>query len=449
MKTKENTMAKTLTDAELAELKRKALANLSVCRRNLILLYPFIGSIAFRMEMVPVRDKRLATAATDGDKVFFDIAFMSTLSDDELKFVLAHEVWHAVLMHLERLGGRDMQLFNIATDMEVNYLLKNDGLKGPKWIIMPDKKCAGKCAEEIYEILLKQQKQKSQDSMDGKGQGNGQGNDSGSGSDDGQFDTHVYNGREYEISKGKVHVSDKYGEVGDDPDFHPAVSKNFKDNMREIIVSEAQRIERQRGTLPAMVKDLVKQLLTPEIKWQEQLAKFVTKCYKSCEYRWTPPNRRHVYNGSYFQSRYANRIRVACIIDTSGSTTSDRTKFLTELHSLVNSFGQFDLDIICCDAEVHKHEHFTEDDVIDFENEGYEFEGGGGTAMLPAFEFINENGIEADAVVVFTDGYIDVINESPVNMPVLWVLTKDGNANDLKFGEVVQFKNDDEKMIDD
>ena len=35
-------------------------------------------------------------AATDGERIFMDIAFCTTLSNDERLFVMAHEVWHCV-----------------------------------------------------------------------------------------------------------------------------------------------------------------------------------------------------------------------------------------------------------------------------------------------------------------------------------------------------------------
>ena len=72
--------ARELTEEETKTLKKKASEILSVCRRDVLTKYPFIGSIALRMEMVPVRDIRVRTACTDGNSVYFDIAFLSSLS---------------------------------------------------------------------------------------------------------------------------------------------------------------------------------------------------------------------------------------------------------------------------------------------------------------------------------------------------------------------------------
>ena len=215
--------ARELTDEEVKTLKKKALELISIRRRDILSKYPFIGSIALRMEMVPTRDVRNRTACTDGNSVYFDIAFLSSLNPDEQSFVLAHEIWHAVMMHLVRRHNRDPQLFNIATDKEVNNLLAKDGMTPPAMVLMPDSDEEGKCAEEIYEMLLKkmnknknnQQQQQnngggsssngnsnsSSRRQNGKNNRNGQPNKNGQPQDGhetgelaGQFDKHIYDG---------------------------------------------------------------------------------------------------------------------------------------------------------------------------------------------------------------------------------------------------------------
>ena len=493
--------ARELTEEETKTLKKKASEILSVCRRDVLTKYPFIGSIALRMEMVPVRDIRVRTACTDGNSVYFDIAFLSSLTREEQTFVLAHEVWHAVMMHLVRRQNRNPELFNIATDKEVNYMLQKDGFVAPKELLFPTKEEEGKCAEEIYEMLLKkmknkqQQQQQQQQQQNGMGDGssgsnrsnsrqnkngnssnsNGQPSQNGSQSDKngnktgefkGQFDKHVYDGMEdgqpNQSNNGQNgdgdgdstgnsygELTDKYGKVGFDSDYQPKVSKDFADKMRETIVSEAQRVEKMKGSLPAHIKELVKKCTQAEIKWQEVLAQFVTRCYNSGNRSWIPPNRRHVHNGVYLQSRQATKIKLAVGIDTSGSTMGDRSKFLGELHSLIKSFGMFDLSIIECDAEVGAYKHYTQDDNLDFEidNGEYAMSGGGGTAMRPIFDYILDNQIECDALCIMTDGYIDSIPTNPIpSLPVLWVITKGGTADFCNWGQKIQLKYDDNDL---
>lgn len=496
-------MESTITEEELATLKKKAFDVISHARHTLLTKYPFIGSIALRMDLVPVRDVRVRTACTDGSCVYFDIAFLSSLSNEERIFVLAHEIWHAVLLHLTRRGTRNPTLFNIATDKEVNYLLKQDGLTPPSHLCFPEGDEVGKCAEEIYEMMLKQQKKQqkqksggsqsgasgssSQKSKSGKGKsGNGSsssgsqsgddqdssqqndGNDSGNkdGKLEGQFDKHIYddeqqkskdgngpdknengsNGEDGDGSQsGGSKIMDKYGEVGFDSDFQPSVPKGFADRMRETVISEAQRCEKMKGSVPAHVKEFVKKLMTPQIRWQEVLAQFVTRCYNSGNRSWIPPNRRHVHNDVYLQSRQSSKIKLACIIDTSGSTMGDRGIFLGELNSLIKSFGQYSLFLIECDAEVGAIKHFTQDDNLEsiIEAGDYAMSGGGGTSMLPGLNAIIDEQMDVDAVLVLTDGYIDNIPKNPTGLPTLWIITKDGTEDFNDWGQKIRLKQTD------
>lgn len=462
MAEKKNT--KDLSDEEVAELKKKAREVLSSVRHRILIKYPFIGSVAMSMDMVPVRDVRVRTACTDGDTIYFDVAFLAELNENERSFVLAHEIWHAVLLHLVRRHSRDPQLFNYATDMEVNYMLTNDGFKMPKGCLLPEKGWEGKCAEEIYELLLKKQKKQkkqgggknSMGGMDGMGSGeddNADGDGNGSGKLKGQFDKHVYGEDGNGESETKVvkdpkdlGITDKYGRVGFDKDFKPQVSKEFADKMRETIVSSAQYAEMvAKGDLPANVKALVAKTLTPEVKWQEVLAQFVTQCYHGATRKWIPPNRRRVHEDMYIQSRHSSKIRIVMGIDTSGSTCQDRGKFLGELASLVKSFGAFELTLIECDAEIGNVKFYTQDDDLSslIESGEYEMTGGGGTAMQPIFNHINENGIEADCICIMTDGFIDNIPKNPTGLPTLWVITKNGTEDFCDWGQKIRLKLDD------
>lgn len=501
-------MNNTLTEEELKELKRKAFEVISHARHILLSKYPFIGSIALRMDLVPTRDLRCRTACTDGNTVYFDIAFLSSLSNDERIFVLAHEVWHAVLMHLTRRGTRNPSLFNIATDKEVNYMLKEDGLIPPQHLCFPEGKEVGKCAEEIYEMLLKEQKQqmkqngnngqigemsgssssssssssnsgskqKSKNNNNSSNNQNDESDDNQSGNKDGklegQFDKHIYDGDEQNNPNNSQNdnnqpnkngnngngendsqytskITDKYGEVGYDQDFQPTVKKGFADRMRETIVATAQRIEKMKGSIPSHIKELVKRCTATELDWKELLAQFVTKCYNSGNRSWIPPNRRHIHNDIYLQSRQATKIKICVGIDTSGSTYGDRTKFLGELNGLIRSFGRFDLTIVECDAQVGDVKHYTQDDDLEheIENNEYTMSGGGGTAMLPIYDYILDHQIECDAICIMTDGYIDNIPTNPIpSIPTLWVITKNGTEEFCNWGQKIKLKFDDEDL---
>ena len=90
------------TREEAEKLKVKAGELIAQDRQKLLMKMPFIGGLLMRLDIVPVYDERLATAATDGDRIYFDIVFYSVLDKEERLFVLAHEAWHCALIHFMR-----------------------------------------------------------------------------------------------------------------------------------------------------------------------------------------------------------------------------------------------------------------------------------------------------------------------------------------------------------
>ena len=407
-----------LSENELAKLKKQTAAVMCQDRQKLLVRFPFTGGFLMRMEFVPVRDCRLRTAATDGERIFMDIAFCSNLSADDRMFVMAHELWHCVLMHMLRCQTRDPSAFNVATDMEVNRMLKKEGLKPPSKCLMPKAEWDELSAEEIYEHIRKRPKQGMQeqnvrgvDMQDGDGIGS-----------DKQFDKHIYSS----TSSGEddtIVVTDQWGEVGFDKDYAPLITKELADKIRERIVAVAQQIERTRGTIPEHLANIVRAALRPQIRWQEVLAQFVTSCYGGSR-RWLPPNRRHISQGLYLQSSRKERLQAAVAIDTSGSTTEDLPQFFSELTSLLNTFGDYELTVIQCDCEIQNVEKF--DDCNPFRSPEWNTYGHGGTDFRPPFVYVAEHPeIEPSCLIYITDGY-GPAPDNPPPYPVLWLLTGDG-----------------------
>jgi predicted metal-dependent peptidase len=469
MRTPSKPNARDITPEKLADLKRIASAILADTRMAFQRQFPFVGSVSMSMDLVPTRDPQNPTAATDGRHIFFDIAFLSELSVNDRMFILGHEVYHNVMMHFLRQGARDRDLWNIATDMEVNQMLKDDGLIPPLTALLPSKYGfpENRSAEEYYEMLLANQQNQQYNSSNnnsssqkGAGQGGMPPDGDNSDSDDqqdadgtptssgnkrgeleGQFDRHIYEGDDLSKEPTDENMSDKYGKLsGHDEDFEPNVEKNTVEKIREAAISAAQTIERQRGELPGHLKRLVNELLEPEIDWKEILLQFTTRCMSN-DATWNRPNRRFAYSGTYLPGHEGKMLKIAVGLDTSGSTAVDIKKFMSEVDGIVKSFGNYSLDVIQCDTEVNRVDHYDEDMPADFEHEQFNVYGGGGTRLTPIFDYVAVNDLEPDAVVIFTDGYCErMLAENAPAYPVLWVLTKENSRSNLGFGEIVEFK---------
>ena len=71
----------------------------------------------------PIYTWLIPTMATDGIRLFVNPSFANKLSWHQKIFVIIHEIMHCVLLHMERLKGRDPKIFNVAGDFEINDLI--------------------------------------------------------------------------------------------------------------------------------------------------------------------------------------------------------------------------------------------------------------------------------------------------------------------------------------
>ena len=116
-------------------------------------------------------DENCNTAYTDGYAIRFSPAFLEELNNQELDFVMMHEIMHIALKHCFRGVQTNPELFNIACDIVVNSnILYSNHMNfnsitlrkyGTAMHLAPDgKEGYLYTAEEVYNMLIdKAQKQ--------------------------------------------------------------------------------------------------------------------------------------------------------------------------------------------------------------------------------------------------------------------------------------------------
>ena len=93
-------------------------------RLQLMLQEPYLASAITRYPISECRARAdIPTMATDGFRVLYNPKFVVEESLSNIKFVLAHEVFHCLLGHIDRRGERKPDIWNVATDLAVNSLL--------------------------------------------------------------------------------------------------------------------------------------------------------------------------------------------------------------------------------------------------------------------------------------------------------------------------------------
>lgn len=123
-----------------------------VCRKAFFkapYLLPYVGKIDFREAT-----DDLPTMSVNADGVVrYNPEFVRKLPEDELAGSIAHEILHLMSSHVDRQGTRDGKLWNVATDMAINHILREGGLTLPPKALFPPYQFAGKSAETIYKAL--------------------------------------------------------------------------------------------------------------------------------------------------------------------------------------------------------------------------------------------------------------------------------------------------------
>lgn len=364
-------------------------------RTTLVLDHPFFGALALRQEMII--DETCPTAATNSKYIKWGPKFVATLKDEELLFVMAHEVMHTVLDHPFRKQGRNHKKWNIAGDYVINYLLVEEKLgKMPKiGLLSKEIYEAGKgTTDGVYNVLEDEEEE------NGGGQGSGQGQ-----------------GRE---------PLDDCEDGGETPAEIAAAEAETK-----VAVAQAAAAAKMAGKLSANLAELVKELLEPKVRWEEVLRNFVVKA-KRDDRTYARPSRRFAAMGMYCPSKDGERMgRLLLAIDRSGSQLRELAQFATEMNAIHKDLQPEAIDVVYFDTEICNHETFGPDDDVVLHPRG-----GGGTRFSPIFAFGETMDETPVCCVVLTDLESNDFGPAP-SFPVLWVTT---NLTTAPFGEVVKMK---------
>ncbi len=433
-------------------------------RQRLLTKYPFISIVMMHLEFIPVLDGEIETAATDGMNVYMNCAFYMKLTLEERLFVLAHEVWHCILLHFARKQNRDAEYFNYATDLEIHFLLQEEKFKEP-FVLPHDPSWKGLSAEEIYEKLSKKHKPQadpqSQSSASVTKGVSSNGKDAAqpaqtqqrgaSGTLHSQETSDTLSRLEEVLSSIKKkndgreseHLKSQQSGLGFDQhrydnNMDSGTRQAQTEKIRRIVIQAAQQLER-RGSLPAYLQAVIKRLRTPSLDWRELLRQFVTMAFGD-ERHWLPPARRYLPYGLYLPRRRGCRLAGVIAIDTSGSTQDILPNFFAELKQLMTTFENYELTVIQCDTEIKGVKSFSDDTPISYQKE-WEVMGLGGTDLRPPFKYVQENKLLPDIFIYLTDGFGPIPQKAP-SYPVLWILP-DECCDVPSWGHAAHFKTKD------
>ena len=363
-------------------------------RADLVFEAPFFGAIALRLKMAETTDQD--TFAVDGYTIFYNPEYADGLTVPETAGVIAHEVLHVAMLHHTRRGNRNRKLWNVACDLAINpIVLKTPKLKLPEGCLL-DPKYEGMTAEAIYEDLVKE--------------GTGDYNDTGG----------------YLTDTGGLQLP--FDEILDPPEDMKETAEQDAKSLANTGLAAAK----QAGKMPGGIEGIIDSAHEEQVDWQDRLRDLLTNKARG-DLTWNRPNRRFVDTQylPYYKEEPAGNLVLA--IDSSGSVDEKELEIYgSELNSIMRDNNIENLTVLWVDTKVQNVQEFTKDDDIVLKCRGR-----GGTRFEPAFEWVEENGVNPHAFIYFTDGYANFpIEEAPY--PTIWCITSKiqapwGDTIELKF----------------
>ena len=370
-------------------MRRILLARMAVLSRN-----GFFGLLLMHMKFA--LDPNIGTAATDGERVYFDPKFLDKISDRELVFIMMHEIMHVALRHTSRTGDRDDFLFNIACDIVVNSnILQAAGgdlssitlsQYGESMHLTPKgDEGSHYTAEEVYEMF-----------------------------------SSLSASRRKQLKHGFADDHSRWGTADDE-----ALDALWKNRIRDAL--EACRFrggQTGRGTIPLGVERKIEELMHPKTDWRVLLNDFVQE--EVTDYSFLPPDRR--FSDSPFLLPDFNETEttvknILFMIDTSASMSKKEiTQAYSEIKGAIDQFGgRLEGWLGFFDAGVVPPFPFTDEN----EFKVIRPKGGGGTDFGVIFDYIRREMAEQElaSIIILTDGCAPFPEESAaMGIPVLWII---------------------------
>lgn len=390
------------------ERKKAVCKRIGEMRLKMIANSPFYANLLLHLKF---RTANCSTAATDMHNMYFDVSFVDRLNDDQLEFVILHELMHCVLQHCIRGKGLNQYLFNVACDIVVNStIMEIKGvdrfeINGHQVMHLAPNGKEGYlfAAEEVYDMLLKKH--------------------------------HSVINQVEELIKI---LREDYGKCVDEHGIWKTVPldevliEDWKNN-----VLKAAEIAGDASEVPAVIREMIKEIKAEgRVDWRNILRDFVEETSNSYDYTFCPPDRRHL-SGDFilpgYKALHGEKVdNLWFLVDTSGSISQKvLNQIYKEIAFAIEQFENLSGRLSFFDTRVTDPVMFDDiESLFDIEPSG-----GGGTSFHCIFNYMYENMSDnlPVAVIIMTDGYAEYPpEEMAMDVPVLWILIN--NPKDMPWG---------------
>jgi predicted metal-dependent peptidase len=372
-------------------MRRVLVARERIARRN-----PFFASIMFNARLVETDQHQ--TIVTDGMNIYFNPEYVKE-NDPFIEGDILKAVMHGAMQHIGRRKYRELDKWNESATLSVGPLVHQYFKQHPD-LMKNDGRFPDKAAEEIYELLEKQEQKK------GDGGSNPQGK-----------------------QKGET----PGGMVDPQPGQEEAAEQSAKQWGRSV--ANAMDKATKAGNMPGNIKRLVEELLPAEkLDWRD-ITRDMSRDAKSKTSRsWSRPNRRR---NDPMMPGYGddNIYNLIFAFDVSGSVSKEMLlNMKSEVAALVDQDLINTATLVAVDTQVHNVTTVTNSQgVADWEPTG-----GGGTDFRSAMDLLIKDYGNAIGLVFLTDLETSSFGAEPP-FPVVYVNFGSNHSLKAPFGRTVLY----------
>ena len=367
-----------------------------------------------------------------------------TITQKEMQFIICHELLHLLGLTFDRMknvgvykedldtdeGKRKWELWNQATDYEINSLLHNnestDPTYGdrkhnpvgnmPDWVLY-ESEYKDLQAEEIFKRLVEKEKRENNGMLLKPGGGGGSGN-----------------------GKNGMIPLDDHLPIDDEDVKNEVISK-----MSEVYGSKSNGLGES-----ALDRTIARTYKPVPFNWRKALSKYI-RGYIKANYTWNKPSRAGIANNIILPSAGTTpKLHIGVAIDTSGSISEKEINAMMDhVFTILQQFKSFEIDLWCCGSKVYEETLLK----LTGSNKGdlkkFQVISDGGNDMRENFKFIKDHyrgKDKIDMLMILSDFYdpLDGDEETTSTCPCVFMCIdhKDFKKPTKIKGEVYPFEVD-------
>ncbi|WP_219460328.1 vWA domain-containing protein [Nonomuraea rhizosphaerae] len=344
--------------------------------------YPLLGALAAGMKIVAdvelTRAWNISIAAVSAEAGEVYVNPLAQHTEEEWRFVLAHEMLHAALRHGERVGPREPYLWNVACDYVINGWLAEMGVGEMPEGLLFDQTLSGMSAEAVYDTIA----------------------------------TDLRRTRKLATLRGRG-----LGDVLDRPARPLRGGVDLDEYYRNAMCQGLAYHQGQgRGFVPAGLEQEIRALDQPPLPWDAQLARWFDEHFQPEEKRrsYARASRRQASSpgiprpGWVRPEEIVRKATFGVVLDTSGSM--DITLLGKALGAIASYAAARDVPrarVVFCDAVAYDAGYLPVEEIA----RRVKVRGRGGTILQPGVNLLERaDDFPADGpILVITDGECDVV----------------------------------------